>query len=135
MTYGRKLIMVVDDEKDFTFMLKIGLEKTGDYRVVQANDSRRVMRLARRFKPEVILLDISMPAMNGFELLAALKNDSRTATIPVVMLSALSDRDAKTRAAGLYNEDYLTKPVEMEQLTYSIERVLSRNTRCAEVRV
>lgn len=131
MRYSAKVIMIVDDEEDFTFFLKAGLEQKGVYKVIVVNKGREAFRLARRYLPDVIVLDINMPGVGGFDVLESLKRDDRTAVIPVIMLSARADQDSKVNAARLYTEDFIGKPVELSQLTYSIEKVISRSWQAA----
>ncbi|MBU1726701.1 MAG: response regulator, partial [Candidatus Omnitrophica bacterium] len=84
-----KKILIIDDEKDFCFFVSQNLELTGKYKVVVTNNSKDGLSAALRHKPDVILLDILMPGMNGFEVLAQLKGNQDTTTIPVIMLTAI----------------------------------------------
>lgn len=126
MKDGKRTIMIVDDETDFTFFVKANLERSGDWRVIEINDGRMALRKARKLSPDLILLDVAMPGWDGFETLEALKRDPATTSIPVIMVSAHADQDSRRKAAGLYNEDYISKPVDMDILRESITRVLSR---------
>lgn len=122
----RKTIMVVDDEKDFTFFLKSNLERLGCYRVLVFNDGSDACRQAERHRPDLILLDITMPRVTGFEVLEQLKANYRTAAIPVVMLTARTDLESKEAAARRYNEDFISKPVEVDHLRRVIDKVIGR---------
>lgn len=81
------------------------------------------INLVKEIKPDLILPDIMMPGLDGFEVLKRLKADSETVKIPVIMLSAKEDEESKVKAAQLYDELYLTKPMESEKLKAKIESV------------
>jgi len=119
-----KKILIIDDEEEFCFLVKDTLEATGNYKVVVATDGKNGMRAALDHNPQLILLDIIMPVIDGFEVLRMLKEDDRTVYIPVIMLTALSDEDSKTKAASLYNEDYIIKPVDMGLLKSKVQTLL-----------
>jgi DNA-binding response OmpR family regulator len=121
-----KNILIIDDEKDLCFFVKANLELSGDYKVAFETDGEKGIKSAQRNKPDLILLDIVMPKFDGFEVLKRLKEDPHTITIPVIMLSALGDDDSKIKASGLYNEDYIVKPVEIDVLKSKINSILSR---------
>ena len=120
-------ILVVDDEEDFSFLLKKNLERFS-YQVLVALSGKKGLQLAKRHKPDLIFLDIMMPGINGMEVLKQLKSNIKTLSIPVIMLTGRDDQESKKLAASLYNEDYLVKPVELEELQARIEKVLGRRT-------
>ena len=120
-----KKILVIDDEREFCFLIKDMLEVSGKYRVIIATDGRSGIKATFDHRPDLILLDIMMPGLDGFEVLKRLKENIRTQSIPVIMLTARDDEESKTEAAQLYNEAYLVKPVEMAVLRAKIEKVLS----------
>lgn len=80
----------------------------------------------RGHRPDLILLDIMMPGIDGYEVLRRLKEDRKTMYIPVVMLTARADYTSKIRAEGFYCDDYITKPVTTEALKSKIESVLAK---------
>ncbi len=123
-----KKIVVIDDEKDFSFFVKHNLSAQGGYAVTCVNDPLKAVETVRRENPDVIILDIIMPKKSGLQVLEAIKNDPKTVSIPVILLTALSDEEARLKAVQLYCEDYLTKPVSLETLKNKIENVLSRKT-------
>jgi len=93
----KKRILVVDDEPDFTSMLRLTLESHGYFEVREENDADRARAAVREFDPDVVLLDIMMPGMEGSEVAAALKADPVTRDVPVIFLTALvSQADAPT---------------------------------------
>jgi DNA-binding response OmpR family regulator len=123
---GKKKILIIDDEENFCRLVKMNLELIGDFQVDIATNGKKGVKLAKRIKPHLILLDILMPQMDGFEVLKELKKDRNAMSIPVVMLSARDDEAAKLKAAQLYDELYITKPIEVPDLKAKIEEVLKR---------
>ena len=121
-----KKILIIDDEEDLAFFVKANLELAGDYKVLTATGGKDGIKLAGRFRPDIILLDIMMPGMDGYETLAKLKTDGKTLKIPVIMLTAKADEESKLKASALYNEDYLVKPVQIDVLDAKIQEVLER---------
>lgn len=120
-------ILLIDDEKDFGLFVKMNLELTGKYRVTLATNGRDGVSAALRHPPNIILLDVMMPDMSGFEVLEKLKGSDATSSIPVVMLTAVGTEEAKERALGLFNEDYVVKPVSIAELKNKIDSVLGRH--------
>jgi DNA-binding response OmpR family regulator len=118
-------VLVVDDEKDLCFFLKANLEVRGDYTVKVATSGEDGLDLAERFKPDLIVLDIIMPVLDGFKVLEELKRNPKTMHIPVLMLSAKHDDESKVEAAGLYCEGYVTKPVQVDDLQVRMKKILS----------
>ena len=117
---------MIDDEEDILWTVKKSLEVMGNYDVETVQDGKRGLGMAKKIRPDLILLDITMPKMDGFEVLRMLKNDTATAKIPVIMFSAREDEEAKIEASQLYDEDYVVKGVEMPLLKQKIEDVLKR---------
>ena len=126
---SKKSVLIIDDEADFCKLVKLNLELIGDFAVTIATDSKRGLALAKTLKPNLILLDIMMPHMDGFQLLEKLKADEETMQIPVVMLTARGDDASKNKASELYNEDYITKPIEALELRTKITEVLERTAK------
>jgi CheY-like chemotaxis protein len=118
-------ILIIDDEQDLALIVKRMLERSGNYTVYTATNGKGGVKAARRKKPDLILLDIMMPKMNGFEVLKKLKENEKTISIPVVMLTAMGDEEFIEEAVSSECESYLVKPVEMEVLQSTIESVLS----------
>ncbi|MFQ5713558.1 MAG: response regulator [Candidatus Scalinduaceae bacterium] len=121
-----KKILIIDDDKNVTEVVKASLEGSGEYQVMVENEGKRGHYAARRLKPDLILLDIRMPKVDGFEVLKSLKKDDKTMPIPVVMLTAEDSERSKMKAMQRYSEDYLTKPLTAEQLKTKIGEVLKR---------
>jgi len=121
-----KKILAIDDEEDLTFFIKANLELTGEYEVVVARSGKEGVKAAARYKPDLILLDIMMPRMDGYQVLERLKKSRKTLSIPVIMLTAKGDDESKMKAASLYDEDYVVKPIQIDSLITKIEEVLKR---------
>jgi signal transduction histidine kinase/CheY-like chemotaxis protein len=117
-TPGSPMVLVVDDEKATRELITRGLEKEG-FRLLVAASGEEALRLAREKKPDVISLDVLMPGMDGWTVLRALKADPITASIPVVMVSMLDDRDI---GHALGASDYLTKPFDRQKLVTTLRR-------------
>ena len=119
-------ILIIDDEIGICNVVKEGLEKTGNFKVDMAVNGKDGIRAAKDIKPDLILLDIRMSGMDGLEVIERLKADRDTMMIPVVMLTAVEDDATKIKSAQLFNEQYITKPVEIIELRDKIEEVLKR---------
>lgn len=119
----RKKILVVDDEPDFTQMLRIALESLGKYEVVEVNESSLALKEARQFLPDLILMDVMMPEPDGSELAAMLRTDPYLRNTPIIFLTALASREERLEPSlGLGHRVYLPKPFEWNQLIEWIER-------------
>ena len=121
----RKKILIIDDEEDFCFFIKANLQLISNYEIFIAHKGKKGLRLASKEKPDLILCDIMMPGIDGFEVLKKLKKNEETQHIPVIMLTAKSEDESKIKAAGLYCDDYIVKPVEIKTLKAKIHKVLS----------
>jgi len=119
-------ILVIDDEEDFSNTIKMMLELAGDYEIVSACDGKEGIKKAHLVRPDLILLDIKMPEMDGLEALKILKGNPETMSIPVVMLTACDEDIYKLKACQLYDEDYLVKPVKTEILIDRVKKVMAR---------
>lgn len=120
-----KKILTIDDEEDFASFMKMNLELRGDYEVDTAFNGEDGLRLAEKNGPDIVLLDISMPQMDGFEVLKRLRKNVKTKAIPVIMVTARSDDAAMMKALKLHDAGYIIKPVKIEELEEKIETALS----------
>ncbi len=120
-----KNVLLIDDERFFCELAKMNLEASGRFAVSVAFNGKDGIKMARKIRPDVILLDIIMPKMDGYEVLKALKQDPKTMAVPVIMLSAKSEDSSKVKASEMYSEYYITKPIEADELIGKIEWVLS----------
>ncbi len=119
-----KRILIIDDDEEICKLIKVGLEKKGDFNVLFATSGKEGLRIAQTEKPHLILLDVRMPEMDGFEVLREIKQNKEIAGVPVVMLTALGDERRQNEAAHSYSEGYLTKPVELKDIKSTIESIL-----------
>ncbi len=122
----RKRIFIIDDEEDFCSLVKTGLETRSDFEVSIATNGNDGLEIAWAIIPDLILLDITMPDLDGFQVLDRLKKNKATMSIPVIMLTAREDVEYNRKAPQLFYEAYLTKPVEVATLKSTIEEVLRR---------
>jgi len=119
---GDGLILVVDDEPRMTRFIRMNLELEG-YRVIEAHDGIEALDRARRELPDLIILDVMMPELNGFETLRMLRDISN---VPVIMLTVRADEEDKVRGLELGADDYVTKPFGARELASRIKAVLRR---------
>ncbi len=119
-------VLLIDDEEGFTRLLKMNLEKTGKYSVAVENNSLRAMATARAFGPEVIILDVVMPGMDGGDLLARFGDDPVLRSVPVIMLTALVSKGDVSPHAAVQSGTVtaLPKPVDLGMLTRCIDEAL-----------
>ena len=115
-------VLIIEDDKNIQDLLQLYLEKEG-YAVTVANDGGQGLTKFRAIKPDLVLLDVMMPVMNGWEVCKAIRAESRT---PVIMLTAKSELDDKITGLKAGADDYVTKPFEMRELIARIEAVLRR---------
>lgn len=121
-------ILAVDDDQHFTNMLKMNLERSGEFEVQVVNDPTKALETARHFKPQVVLLDIIMPKLDGGDVLLLFRQDPDLHKTPVIMLTALlSDGDEETWTTDDADKEmgFLSKPVDMDLLVGSIRRALA----------
>jgi diguanylate cyclase (GGDEF)-like protein len=127
---GKPLVLVVDDDPDLRALAHVQLDVSG-FEVLQAANGHECLALASTHCPDVILLDIMMPGMNGAEVLAALAADPVTKDIPVVFVSALASPEDKVRGLENGAVDYITKPLETREFVARVG-VAARNRRRAQ---
>jgi two-component system KDP operon response regulator KdpE len=118
----KKRILVVDDEPQITRVLRTSLTGSG-YEVRTADDGYAGLRSAREWQPDLVITDISMPNMSGIELCRQLRSES---TIPIIVLSVKGEEKTKVEALDAGADDYVTKPVGMEELLARVRRNLAR---------
>jgi len=119
---GKKRILLVDDEPSFTRVLKLCLEKTGSYEVREENRGTMAMATARQFKPDLILLDVVMPDIDGGEIASGIMADENLKDTPIVFLTAAVAKDEEGVISG---HPFLAKPVDTEEVIKRIEKSLS----------
>jgi CheY-like chemotaxis protein len=119
-------ILIVDDEADFIELVKFRLSDLPCEFLV-ANDGVQALSQARQYKPDLILLDILLPDMDGLSVCEILKRQPATKKIPVIFMSALSS-DVTKRTAVMQAEDFFTKPLDLERLVNRVRDLLSHET-------
>lgn len=119
-------VLVVDDEENFCRMLKMNLEETGKFKVMSLLSAEEIVPQANKYGPDVIIIDLLMPKIDGFEAIRMLNNDPLTRDIPVIVISALNRDIDKIKAYSAGTDDYLTKPVETNHIIATIEKVLRK---------
>ena len=128
-----KKILVVDDEKDIVELLKYNLQKEG-YKVITAYNGKEALERAQQ-RPDLILLDIMMPVMDGLQTLKALKQDKATESIPVLFLTAKGAETDEIVGLEIGAEDYIIKPISIGKILARIRRVLRRSDQSRPTRV
>ena len=121
-----KKVLVVDDNPDVIFSVKSGLEEgTKGYKVIGAPSGEKCIEFLKNDTPDIILLDIMMPEMSGWQTFDRIKGNDNWKDIPIVFLSARTDNIAKN-AGGFLGEDYIEKPFEIEDLKERIESAIKK---------
>ncbi|MEM6916170.1 MAG: response regulator [Verrucomicrobiota bacterium] len=120
-------ILLVDDEAGFTQLMKMNLEKSGDFEVMIENDSTKAVATARSFLPDIILLDVVMPGMDGVDVQSGLQSDPALQKVPVIMLTALVDSAELSEGAVAQSGSsvVLPKPVDLPLLLRVIEQSIA----------
>ena len=123
-------ILVVDDEPDVVEIVRFRLEKDG-YHVLSANDGREGLAAAIAKSPDLVVLDVMMPGLDGFEVLRRLRRDPAYAAVgaamPVILLTARADFTAKAQGWEEYADEYVTKPFNADELARTVQNLLSHS--------
>lgn len=117
-----KVILIADDENRMRRFMQMNLELEG-YRVIEASNGLEAIERVRDDLPDLVLLDVMMPELDGFEALRIIRE---TSTVPVIMLTVRDDEDDKVKGLGLGADDYVTKPFSPRELSSRIQAVLRR---------
>jgi two-component system, OmpR family, phosphate regulon response regulator PhoB len=124
---GGERILVVDDEPDIVALVVYHLAKSG-YRVSSASSGPDALSIAKRDRPSLIVLDLMLPGMSGFDVLGKLREDESTAGIAVLMLTARKEEPDRIRGLELGADDYLTKPFSPQELVLRVAAILRRTS-------
>lgn len=117
----KKKILIIDDEESFTEVLKLNLEETGDFYVQIENKPRHAVETALLFLPDLILLDVIMPDIEGPDVLSILREESLLQNIPIIFLTATIRRDEAKEQDGLIGGHlFLAKPCSVDELIFVI---------------
>ncbi|GAA5522701.1 phosphate regulon transcriptional regulatory protein PhoB [Fodinibius salicampi] len=125
MPVSKKNILVVDDEKDLLDLIEYNLKKEG-FDVLKAEDGQEGIEVARKHQPDLILLDIMMPKMDGLEVVERIRDDRQLKRIPVIFLTARGDEKTEIEGLDKGGDDYITKPISTTKLISRIKAVLRR---------
>jgi phosphate regulon transcriptional regulator PhoB len=124
----QKKILVADDEKDIVELIAYNLEQEG-FAVCKAFDGRKAWEMVNADKPDLVILDLMMPAMPVMEVCRMIRRQAETAAIPIIMLTAKSDPVDKILGLEIGADDYITKPFHIRELIARIRAVLRRSER------
>ncbi len=129
---GIAKILVIEDEENIQELLRFNLQNNG-YEVMVASDGLLGLAMARENKPDIILLDLMLPKMDGLDVCRAVKSDIQISETPIIMLTAKGSETDKVLGLELGADDYLTKPFSIRELMARIKAVLRRGAKEAEV--
>ncbi|MGE5213363.1 MAG: response regulator [Nitrospirota bacterium] len=127
---GKRRILIVDDDANSTHLVKILLERSGPYLVLEENDSTKADQTAHDFKPDVILLDIVMPKMDGGELATQIEADRKLHNTPIIFLTALVTHSEANSGLHIQGHPLVAKPISIPELIDAIEKHLPASTEC-----
>ncbi len=119
-----KTILLVDDERDLVFYTKLFLEEQG-YEILEAYDGRQALDVLAETKPDLVILDVAMPRLSGWDVLRLMQDDDDLKDIPVLMLTARIEDADKAKGWTLGVTWYQTKPFELDELALVIERIMA----------
>lgn len=119
---GKARILVVDDEKRYTRAIQVNLMTSG-YQVLAASDGRAAIEMSAAEEPDLIILDVKLPGMSGFEVCRRIREFS---SVPIIMLTALAEEEDRVKGLDLGADDYVTKPFSAEELLARVRAVLRR---------
>jgi CheY-like chemotaxis protein len=120
-----KKIMIVDDNPDILLSIKNGLEDSVEYKVIGVESGEKCLEILKTEMPDLILMDIMMPEMSGWETYDEIKENEAWEKIPIVFLTARTDKIARD-AGDFLGEDYIEKPFEIDNLVERIDKILGR---------
>ncbi len=121
-------ILVVDDDEEFTNLYSEYLKMVG-FEAIAENHSSKVIERAYSIQPDAFVLDLMMPAPDGFQLCRMIRADAKLRHIPIIIVTALTDLDSKLVAMGAGADDYLTKPFHIEDLKSRINALVEKTNR------
>lgn len=122
---AKQTILVVDDEKDLLDLIEYNLKKEG-FDVLRAENGEKGIEVAKQNSPDLVLLDIMMPKMDGMEAVEVMRNDDDLKNIPIIFLTARSDEKTEVEGLNKGADDYITKPISTKKLISRIKAVLRR---------
>jgi CheY-like chemotaxis protein len=123
MTRHKRLFLVVEDFEDSRFMMRQLLELAG-YRVVEATDGEEAIKLAVAEQPELILMDLSLPKLDGLAATRRIRQEDGLGQVPIVAVSAHDSPGSRSEALAAGCDEYVTKPIDFDQLSTLLSRLL-----------
>ena len=125
MNNEKKRVLVVDDEPSITRLLKLNLEQTGDYEVATENVSKAALAAAEAFQPDLMLLDVMMPGLDGGNLAAQLQSSPKLKGVPIVFLTAaVTKEEVRSRRGLIGGLPFLAKPVNLQEVLACLQHHL-----------
>lgn len=121
----KEKILIVEDEKDIVKILEYNLKKEG-YRIISIGDGNEALTMAEKECPDLIILDLMLPGMDGLDVCKAIKGSAKTGAVPIIMLTAKSQESDKIVGLELGADDYITKPFSLRELIARVKAVLRR---------
>ena len=118
-------LLYVEDNDDNVYMLKMRLELLGDIEVLTAENGEKGCEAAEKEQPDIILMDLEMPVVDGWEATQRLKSNPRTRDIPIIALSAHALAGSREKALAAGCDEFDTKPIEFDRLVSTVRRVLA----------
>ena len=123
-------ILIVEDDPDISELIHFNLEKAG-YQTVRAEDGEQALRLTQKHQPDLILLDLLLPGLNGLEVCRRLKRDPAVQHIPIMMVTAKGDEMDRVVGLELGADDYVVKPFSIREIILRIQKLLDRREKQA----
>jgi DNA-binding response OmpR family regulator len=124
-----KRILVIEDDPDIALSVKYNLERDGDFEVTVVHDGVEGIRETTSRPPDLILLDLNLPGLDGLEVCRRIRGDAATAAIPIIMLTARVEESDTIRGLELGADDYVTKPFSVKELVARVRAVIRRSER------
>lgn len=118
-------ILVVDDEEHIRELIKFNLEKNG-YEVECSDNGFEALKFIKRYKPKLVLLDVMLPGIDGYNICKEIRRDKTTSNIPIIMITAKSEEIDKILGLELGADDYITKPFSIRELVARVKAILRR---------
>lgn len=125
---GKAKILIIEDDHDIVEMIEYNLKSAG-FDVINSSDGHGGLKLVKRDRPDLIILDIMLPGLDGFDICRILRSDGSTSQIPIIILSAKSQETDKVVGLELGADDYMTKPFSPRELIARVKAILRRSER------
>ena len=132
MKEGKKLFLVVEDFEDSRFMMRRLLEMAG-YRVVEASDGEQAVRIAEETHPVLILMDLSLPKLDGLAATRQIRQKKGLKRVPIVAVSAHDSPESRTEALAAGCNEYVTKPIDFDHLNELLHRFLAESRHSRQI--